>query len=100
MLRLQVLQLPVLRPRNAKAILGGGLAPPRNVPILGSGVGPSTSDTLEQFLQHAGALFGKDPSRWEQLGETTVDIQEQQETGKRVIKRTGMYTGTQLHLFR
>lgn len=31
-------------------------------------------------------------------GESTTDITEQD--GKRIIRRTGMYTGTQLHLYR
>jgi hypothetical protein len=97
------------------------------VPILGSGSGPTTDDTLQQFLQHAGALFGKDPTKWDKVGESelhdmqcsysqqhksnthvmmaycpagepTTDITEQD--GKRIIKRTGMYTGTELHLIR
>jgi hypothetical protein len=32
------------------------------------------------------------------VGEPTTDITEQD--GKRIIKRTGMYTGTELHLIR
>lgn len=59
--------MPILRPKSAKKLLGEGLAP-RAVPILGSGSGPTTEDTLQQFLQHAGALFGKDPSKWEKIG--------------------------------
>lgn len=92
---LQVLQLPVLRPRNAKKLLGDGM---RTVPILGTGAVPTTDDTLEQFLQHAGMLFGKDPSKWENIGQPTTDITKQD--GKRIIKRTGLYTGTELHLIR
>jgi hypothetical protein len=38
------------------------------VPILGSGSVPTTEDTLAQFLQHAGMLFGKDPTKWEKIG--------------------------------
>lgn len=123
----QVLQLPILRPKSVKKLLGdGGLGPSRTVPILGSGQTTTTEDTLEQFLQHAGTLFGKDPSKLEKVGtlhinrskaaainacctavltslpppagEPTTDITEQD--GKRINKRTGMYTGTQLHLFR
>lgn len=63
---LQVLQLPVLRPKNLKKLLGDGVG--RTVPILGSGSVPTTDDTLAQFLQHAGTLFGKDPTKWEKMG--------------------------------
>lgn len=91
----QVLQLPVLRPKNAKNLLGDGM---RTVPILGIGAVPTTDETLQEFLQHAGMLFGKDPSKWEKIGEPTTDITEQD--GKRIIKRTGLYTGTELHLLR
>jgi hypothetical protein len=90
-----VLQLPVLRLKNARKLLGDGMRP---VPILGSGAVPTTDETLAQFLQHAGMLFGKDPSKWEKIGEPTTDITEQD--GKRIIKRTGLYTGTELHLIR
>eukprot|EP01025_Chloroclados_australasicus_P003003 TRINITY_DN1068_c1_g1_i2.p1 TRINITY_DN1068_c1_g1~~TRINITY_DN1068_c1_g1_i2.p1 ORF type:complete len:193 (-),score=10.40 TRINITY_DN1068_c1_g1_i2:136-714(-) len=54
-------------------------------------------DTLEAFLTQAGKLFGKDPSRWDQVGDPTVDIHE--EGGRRVIKTTGIFWGTELHLF-
>lgn len=65
----QVLQLPILRPKNVKKLIGdGGIGPPRTVPILGSGQTTTTEDTLEQFLQHAGTLFGKDPSKLEKVG--------------------------------
>lgn len=57
----------MLRPKNAKKLLG--LGPGRTVPILGSGSVPTTEDTLAQFLQHAGMLFGKDPTKWEKIGE-------------------------------
>lgn len=78
-----------------KNLLGDGM---RTVPILGTGAVPTTEETLVQFLQHAGMLFGKDPSKWEKIGEPTADITEQD--GKRIIKRTGLYTGTELHLIR
>lgn len=66
----KVLQIPVLRPKNVKKLLGEGL--PRPVPILGSGAVPTTDDTLDQFLQHAGTLFGRDPTKWEKMGELFV----------------------------
>lgn len=68
----QVLQLPVLRPRNAKKLLSDGLqGPQRAAAILGSSNANTltTDDTLEQFLQHAGVLFGADPSKLEKVGE-------------------------------
>jgi hypothetical protein len=69
----QVLRLPILRPKAAKKLLGEGLAP-RAVPILGSGSAPTTEDTLQQFLQHAGALFGKDPTKWDKIGESEQTV--------------------------
>jgi hypothetical protein len=120
----QVLQVPVLKPKAAKKLLQG-IGP--RVPILGSSNVPWTEDTLQQFLQHTGTLFGRDPTKWEKVGEyaaqlhaavrdacapaaaahqtpvgyapgeTKTDITEQD--GKRIIRRTGMFTGTELHLW-
>lgn len=67
----QVLQLPVLRPKAARKLLSDAR---RSVPILGSGQLPTTEDTLEQFLQHAGNLFGKDPSKWEKVGKALAVV--------------------------
>lgn len=91
---LQVLQLPILRPNNAKKLLGEGFGPPRAVPILGSGSVPSTEDKLEQFLQHAGTLFGKDPSRWEKIGKQKHSYQDRYSYAKAVgCKRTCRWLG-------
>jgi hypothetical protein len=89
-----VLQVPVIKAKAVKKLLAG-VAP--RVPLLGNSSVPATDDTLEQFLQHVGTLFGRDPTKWEKVGETKTDITEQD--GKRIIKRTGMFTGTELHLF-
>jgi hypothetical protein len=91
---MQVLQVPVVKAKVVKKLLAG-VAP--RLPLLGNSSVPATDDTLEQFLQHVGTLFGRDPTKWEKVGETKTDITEQD--GKRIIKRTGMFTGTELHLF-
>lgn len=62
---MQVLQIPILKPKNAKKLLTG-IGP--KIPLLGQNNVPSCDDTLEQYLQHAGSVFGKDPSKWEQIG--------------------------------
>jgi hypothetical protein len=90
---MQVLQVPVIKAKAVKKLLAG-VAP--RVPLLGNSSVPATDDTLEQFLQHVGTLFGRDPTKWEKVGETKTDITEQD--GKRIIKRTGTFTGTELHL--
>lgn len=90
----QVLQVPVLKPKHAKKLLQGVV--PR-IPLLGNSSVPTTEDKLDEFLQHVGALFGRDPNKWDKVGETKTDVTEQD--GKRIIRRTGMYTGTELHLF-
>lgn len=91
---MQVLQVPVVKARVVKKLLAG-VAP--RVPLLANSSVPTSDDTLEQFLQHVGVLFGRDPNKWEKVGDTKTDITEQ--NGKRIIKRTGMFTGTELHLF-
>ncbi|WIA12059.1 hypothetical protein OEZ85_012136 [Tetradesmus obliquus] len=90
----EVLQVPVVKAKVVKNLLAG-VAP--RVPLLGNSSVPTSDDTLEQFLQHVGVLFGRDPNKWEKVGDTKTDITEQD--GKRIIKRTGMFTGTELHLF-
>eukprot|EP00879_Flechtneria_rotunda_P033548 GHRR01037166.1.p1 GENE.GHRR01037166.1~~GHRR01037166.1.p1 ORF type:complete len:167 (+),score=44.83 GHRR01037166.1:131-631(+) len=90
----EVLQLPVIKAKVAKAALQG--IRPR-IPILGTSTVPTSDDSLEQLLQHAGTLFGKDATRWEKVGDTRVDVSEQD--GKRVVTHTGTYTGTELHLW-
>lgn len=39
--------------------------------MMGTTVIPSSDDPLDVFLQSAGKFFGKDPTRWEQMGKTT-----------------------------
>lgn len=65
--RLQVLQVPIVQPQAAQQLLGSIISP--RVPILGSnGAVPSTADDLDAFLRHTGALFCKDPGKWERIG--------------------------------
>eukprot|EP00882_Tetradesmus_deserticola_P013709 GHRQ01014559.1.p1 GENE.GHRQ01014559.1~~GHRQ01014559.1.p1 ORF type:complete len:221 (+),score=66.82 GHRQ01014559.1:175-837(+) len=90
----EVLQVPIIKSKAVKKFLAD-VAP--RLPLLGNSGVPSTDDTLEQFLKHVGVLFGKDPTKWEKVGEPKTDISEQD--GKRIIKKTGMFTGTELHLF-
>eukprot|EP00878_Enallax_costatus_P009356 GHUV01009778.1.p1 GENE.GHUV01009778.1~~GHUV01009778.1.p1 ORF type:complete len:367 (+),score=140.05 GHUV01009778.1:311-1411(+) len=90
----EVLQVPIIKPKNLKKLLTENA--PR-IPILGSSNVPTTDNDLEQLLHHVGTLFGKDPTKWEKVGETKTDITEQD--GKRIIRRTGMFTGTELHLW-
>lgn len=64
--RQQVLGVPLLGSNRAASKLAVGLKP--RIALL-QGVGHvSVDDSLEAFLQHAGPLFGKDPSKWEQVG--------------------------------
>ncbi|KAF8071180.1 hypothetical protein HT031_001262 [Scenedesmus sp. PABB004] len=91
--RPQVLAVPVVRPRAAKKLLRE-LGPRQ---LLGPPLAPTTEDGLDAFLQHVGGLSGKNPGRWDRVGETQVEISEAD--GKRTIKRTSMCTGIQLHLW-
>jgi hypothetical protein len=61
----QVLQLPIVKHR-LKKLLSQAV---KKIALLGAPVIPSSDDTLEQFLQAAGKFFGKDPAKWEQVGE-------------------------------
>lgn len=62
----QVLQVPIVKPKTLKKILTENA--PR-IPILGNSNVPTTDNTLEQLLRHVGTLFGKDPTKWEKVGE-------------------------------
>ncbi|GIL66635.1 hypothetical protein Vafri_20126 [Volvox africanus] len=88
----EVLQLPIVKSR-VKKLLQGAV---RKIALLGAPVIPSSDDSLEQFLQSAGRFFGKDPAKWDQVGDTKVDVTE--EAGKRTTKLTGVFTGTELSL--
>lgn len=63
---MQVLQVPVVKLKSLKKLLAS--SGPR-IPLLGISNVPTTDDSLEQFLHHAGTLFGKDPTKWEKVGE-------------------------------
>eukprot|EP00198_Chlamydomonas_reinhardtii_P003541 XP_001692877.1 flagellar associated protein [Chlamydomonas reinhardtii] len=88
----EVLQLPIVKSK-VKKLLQGAV---KKIALLGAPVIPSSDDSLEQFLQSAGRFFGKDPAKWDQVGETKVDVVE--EAGKRTTKLTGVFTGTELAL--
>ncbi|KXZ56071.1 hypothetical protein GPECTOR_2g953 [Gonium pectorale] len=88
----EVLQLPIVKSK-VKKLLQGAV---KKIALLGAPVIPSSDDSLEQFLQSAGRFFGKDPAKWDQVGETKVDVTE--EAGKRTTKLTGVFTGTELSL--
>jgi hypothetical protein len=83
-----------LKARDAKQLAhNAGL----KVPLLGQNVVPTVDNTLEEYLQQAGSLFGLDPGKWEQVGVPTTEITEAD--GKRIIKKTGIYSGTEIHLW-
>eukprot|EP00798_Chlamydomonas_sp_ICE-L_P023775 gene23775-9334_t len=90
----EVLQLPIVR-RRLKNLLGKAVG---KMALLGAPVIiPSSEDSLEEFLASAGKYFGKDPSKWESVGETQIEITDQD--GRRYIKNTGTFSGTELHLY-
>lgn len=62
---LQVLQLPIVK-NKLKKLLSSAV---KKMAVMGTTVIPSSDDTLEVFLQSAGKFFGKDPTRWDQMGE-------------------------------
>lgn len=66
---LQVLGVPLAPPSKAAVVhkLLGTLKP--RIPRLQGAAHATIEDSLEGFLQHVGPLFGKDPSKWEQIGE-------------------------------
>lgn len=63
----QVLQLPIVK-NKVKKLLQGAV---KKLPALGAPVIPSSDDNLEDFLQAAGRFFGRDPAKWDQVGEQT-----------------------------
>jgi hypothetical protein len=75
--------------------LAAAAGPKASLPVLDAI--PSRDDTLEEYLRYVGLLFGKDPDHWEQVGVPTVEITEA--NGKRTLKKTGIYSGTELHLW-
>lgn len=89
----EVLQLPVIRSTALKRLLSDVSLTTRS---LAASIVPKAEHTLDQYLEHVGKFFGKDPSKWEQVGEPLVETSE--EHGKRVIRSTGTYSGTELHL--
>ncbi|GMH33927.1 hypothetical protein BSKO_01761 [Bryopsis sp. KO-2023] len=90
----EILQLPLLRQKPLKKLWDKAN---KNLAALGVGTIHQLDDTLENYLQHAGKFFGKDPTKWEQVGTDKVDVVE--EGGKRTIKSTGVYSGTELELY-
>jgi hypothetical protein len=60
----QVLQLPIVKGKLKKLLSSAA----KKMSLSGGSVIPSSEDSLEQFLLAAGKLFGKDPSKWTQLG--------------------------------
>ncbi|MCJ1368786.1 hypothetical protein MMC16_007934 [Acarospora aff. strigata] len=96
----QVLQLPVLRD------VGLGKLHQKTVQALQSAAAPQLSDTaatssgssLLTFLTQAGKFFGKDPTKWEAVGQGKVDVVEDETTGKRTIKTTTICWGNKLSL--
>eukprot|EP00983_Pelagomonas_calceolata_P113244 1159965-Pelagomonas_calceolata.AAC.1 len=69
----------------------------KSVASVGEPVIPSSDDSLEEFLMATGQFFGKDPTKWEELGTPQKNVTE--EAGKRYIQSTGQFAGTELHLF-
>ncbi|KIY92397.1 flagellar associated protein [Monoraphidium neglectum] len=92
----EVLQIPVIKPKTLKRLLAGvGPRPP----LLGAPCTPTTDDTLELLLQRLGSLLGKDPSKWEQTGDPKTDVSLTEDGTKRIITKTGVYSGTELHMW-
>ena len=74
----QLLQLPVVRPRSKAA---GEAAPSegqlsttmgRRAAAATTSAAEESSATLDSFLLSAGKLFGKDPTKWDQVGDEQV----------------------------
>ena len=62
---LQVLQLPIVKSKLKKLLQSAvNKMSPGSPPII-----PSSEDSLQEFLEAAGKFFGKDPARWEPMGE-------------------------------
>ncbi|GFH26690.1 uncharacterized protein HaLaN_24879, partial [Haematococcus lacustris] len=89
----EVLQLPIVKSKLKKMLESAV----KKMALLGAPVIPSSDDSLEQFLQSAGKFFGKDSTKWEQMGEPKTEVHE--DGVKRYIRSTGIFSGTELHLF-
>ena len=59
--------MPLLSSTRAASKLAPGIRP--RIPLLQGVTHVCVDDTLEVFLHHTGTLFGKDPAKWEQVGE-------------------------------
>ena len=77
----QLLQLPVVRPRGKAASeaapLEGQLSTTmgRRAAAAANSAAEESSATLDSFLLTAGKLFGKDPTKWDQVGDEQVTQQ-------------------------
>jgi hypothetical protein len=120
----QVIQLPIVKHKLKKLL---STAVKKTLAVGGAAVIPSSDEPLDQFLQAAGKMFGKDPTKWEQigaccsLGSSCVQRAHVQRAGatiacwvqhcagqplvdvtevdgKRYIKSTGTFSGVELHL--
>ncbi|KAL3152292.1 hypothetical protein ABBQ32_001363 [Trebouxia sp. C0010 RCD-2024] len=92
----QVLQLPVVRD------IGLGKLHQKTAHALQSATTPQLPDaagsSLLTFLTQAGKFFGKDPTKWEAVGQGKVDVVEDESTGKRTIKTSTICWGNKLSL--
>eukprot|EP00891_Asterochloris_glomerata_P005689 jgi/Astpho2/5689/fgenesh1_pg.00079_%23_100_t len=97
----QLLQLPVVRPRGkaaSEAAPSEGQLSTTMGRRAAAAAAEESSATLDSFLLSAGKLFGKDPTKWDQVGDEQVEVLEDQSTGKRTIRTTSMCWGNKLSL--
>ncbi|KAL0031473.1 hypothetical protein WJX77_002181 [Trebouxia sp. C0004] len=96
----QVLQLPVLRDagltklhqRTAQALqTAAGAQQAELAP-------PPAGSSLVHFLTQAGKYFGKDPTKWEAVGQGKVDVIEDEAAEIRTIRTTTICWGNKLSL--
>lgn len=74
----QLLQLPVVRPRGkaaSEAAPSEGQLSTTMGRRAAAAAAEESSATLDSFLLSAGKLFGKDPTKWDQVGDEQVTQQ-------------------------
>ena len=75
---MQVLQVPVSRTGGAYSVWAQVRAAQRLLSDSAAGDDAAIEpDTLDAFLQRAGALFGKDANKWDLQGKPLIDCSEQ-----------------------
>ncbi|GAX81636.1 hypothetical protein CEUSTIGMA_g9064.t1 [Chlamydomonas eustigma] len=89
----KLVRIPVLRTEQFQNVTSGF----KKLHFPGEKVVLTSGEPLSKFLTSSGQQFGKDASRWYQVGDAYVKVTE--EGGLRYFRTTAVLTGVELDLF-